>query len=145
MSSEGIVITPTGTGTQASPASFIKESSDLLKAFVESEGRPRKELRLVPSSADLPPAIQFGLIHDPGLRIVRPIPVNIRREGDTYVASWDEADEFGYGENRSAALEDFGRTISQLFRTLNREKETLGHGLIETLALLEKHLRFRAG
>ena len=137
------VITPTGTGTEAS---FIKESSEQLKAFVEfAESQARKELKLVKSSAELPSVIQFGLIHDPKLQIVRGIPVSIRREGATYVASWDEADEFGYGENRAEALEDFGRTVSQLFITLNREKDTLGPGLMETLTLLQKHLQFRAG
>jgi hypothetical protein len=131
-------LTPTGT-----QASFIKESSEKLKAFMESPAR--EEFELITSREDLPSVVQFGLIHDPRLQIVRAIPVNIRREGVTYVASWDEADEFGYGENRAEALDDFGRTISQLFITLNREKDTLGPSLLETLMLLQKHLRFRVG
>ena len=64
-------------------------------------------------------------------------------EGDTTVAAWSVAEEFGYGSNRAEAIEDFGRTITQLFVTLTREKSSLADDLRSVLELLREHLEFR--
>jgi hypothetical protein len=87
--------------------------------------------------------IAFGLIRDPRLRIKKPIPVHLSVEGDTTVAAWSEAEEFGYGSSRAEAIEDFGRTITQLFWTLHREEKSLADNLKAALALLSEHLEFR--
>jgi len=131
-------ITPAGT-----QASFIKESPDSLKGFVQRDTQSPESIPLTVSNDELPPFVYFGTIHDPRLQIIHGIPVDIRREGDTYIASWEEAEEFGYGTDRFAALDDFSRTITQLFVTLDREEDTLGPGLVETLTLLRQYLQFR--
>jgi hypothetical protein len=87
--------------------------------------------------------ILFGLIRDPRVRLVAPIPVEITRQGDTVVASWAEAEEFGHGKDRSEALEDFGRTVSQLFISLSKNEKGLGPDLARVLSILRKHLKHR--
>jgi hypothetical protein len=132
---EESTVTPTGT-----QASFIKENPERLKAVFRDES---SEID-VSFDNELPAAVQLGMIPDPAVQVILAIPVEIRHEGDIYVASWEQAEEFGYGANRSEALHDFGRTIARLFITLNREKDTLGPSLIDTLNLLRNHLKFRA-
>src|SRR6266513_2677023 len=102
MSATILESTVTPTGTQVS---FIKDNPDRLKAFVQADMHAPVEIELTFSNGELPSTIQLGIIHDPKLRVIRGIPVDIRRDGDTYVASWEQAEEFGYGANRSEALE----------------------------------------
>ena len=87
--------------------------------------------------------LAFGLIRDPRLRIKKPIPIALSVEGDTTVVAWTEAEEFGYGSNRAEAIEDFTRTIAQLFVTLTREESSLGDDLKAVLGLLREHIEFR--
>ncbi len=129
-------VTPAGT-----QALYLREDPDKLRAFLARDLATDAELTL--GNCDLPSAVQFGMITDPRIQVIQGIPVDIRKEGEIYVASWDEAEEFGYGATRSEALEDFGRTIVQLFLTLNREKDTLGNALLATLTLLSNHLQLR--
>jgi hypothetical protein len=131
---EESTVTPTGT-----QASFIRENPERLKVFQDESS----EIDLSFDN-ELPAAVQFGMILDPAVQVIRAIPVEIRQEGDIYIACWEQAEEFGYGANRSEALNDFGRTIARLFITLNREKDTLGPSLIDTLNLLRNHLKLRA-
>jgi hypothetical protein len=135
-------ITPTGTS-----AVITKENPDHIRAFIrEREARSNDrvaEITMVMSHTKVPADVDFGLMRDSRIVVLRPIPVSVQRDGDVYVATWEQAEEFGYGPTRSDALEDFGRTISQLFITLEREKETLGPHLLDTLDLLRAHLRFR--
>ena len=135
-------LTPTGT------AAIFKENPDRVKARAQAydqknEQSETSELGLNSSQTKAPENVQFGLIRHPRLLVTRAIPVNVHRDGEVYVASWDQAEEFGYGSTRSDALEDFGKTIAQLFITLERETDTLGAHLQETLELLRAHLRFR--
>ena len=151
-------LTPSGTSTKESNpdkkitesgASVIREQKDLFKHW---EGRRRQaspsetedtEGAVAPNIEDAPSLenqILFGLIRDPRVRLVRPIPIEIRREGDGAIACWAEADEFGQGNNRSEAMEDFGRTISQLFISLTEQEKLLGSDLQCVLTLLRKHM-----
>ena len=128
-------ITPTGT-----TALFSKEDPEKLRAFIREQD---VQLRRDKSSTPLPSHVQFGIIRDPRVVLRKAIPVTIKRDGDVSVAAWEEAEEFGYGSNRSEAIEDFSKTISQLFVTLTREEDSLGPALLNTLELLGKHLQFR--
>jgi hypothetical protein len=128
-------VSPAGT-----QVSFVKENPELIKASLEERSA---DFELHVKASPVPARVQFGIIRDPRLRVIHAIPVDIRREGETYVASWEEAEEFGYGANRTEAVDDFGRTIAQLFVTLHREQDTLGPQLADSLSLLQRHLQFR--
>ena len=127
------------TKTGTTEASFIREPKGLYHS--------RKSISAVLSPDDLPLAetsIQFALIRDPEIRVILPIPVTIEHNGDTVVAAWSQADEYGYGENRSEALEDFGQSVSQLFRTLSSDEKALGSEMSRVLDLLRRHIQFRS-
>src|SRR5262249_30873382 len=88
--------------------------------------------------------ILLGLVRDPHIRVIQPIPVEIQHDGKTVIASWKEPDEYGYGRDRSEALEDFGRSVSQLFTTLSRDEQILGSEMQRVLDVLRRYLQFRS-
>jgi len=118
----------------------VRYDANLPAPYLSDESEVVLDVRDLP---DLEPHILFGLIRDPRLRVKKPIPIDFSVEGSTTVAAWTEAEEFGYGSNRAEAIEDFSRTIGQLFVTLTREESSLGDDLKAVLGLLREHLEFR--
>ncbi len=90
-----------------------------------------------------PSRIQFGMIRSRRLRIIAPITVQLERKGDTVVARWEEIEEFGYGRNISESVDDFGRTIEELFFSLADQKDHLGPDLKGVFATISKYIQFR--
>jgi hypothetical protein len=124
---------------------IIREPKDLY-LWAGAQFPSIDESEAVTDVADLPKAdtkIQFAILREPAVKVIQPIPVELKHEGDSVVASWQETDEYGYGLDRSEALEDFGRTVSQLFVSLSRDESVLGNDMQRVLAVLRKHLRFR--
>jgi hypothetical protein len=150
MTAETIKANPTPTGVHV-----IREPKELIGRVQSAEWGEDLQLEcdegfeatdLKVGLGILPDAerhIAFGLIRDPRLRIRKPIPIDISVEGDTTVATWTEAEEFGYGANRAEAIEDFGQTITQLFITLTREESLLADDLRSVLEMLREYLEFR--
>jgi hypothetical protein len=60
------------------------------------------------------------------MRLLKAIPARVEFRGDGIIVSWDEIDEFGTGGNLSAAIQDLGRTLSELYLSLSSEKGNLG-------------------
>ena len=90
-----------------------------------------------------PSRIQFGMLRNRRLRMQKAIPVEIERKGKTVVAKWAEIDEFGYGKNISEALEDFGRTIEELYLSLSESQAQLGSDLLGVWQVLSRHIEIR--
>ncbi|HLQ77175.1 MAG TPA: hypothetical protein VK210_07460, partial [Terriglobia bacterium] len=104
-------------------------ASDSGIRIVPSKRESEKALFLPPDSSELifakkartptqpPKRIKFGMLRDRRLRMLAAITVELERKTETFVAHWPEIDEFGYGDNASEALEDFRKTIEELYLT----------------------------
>jgi hypothetical protein len=66
----------------------------------------------------LPREIQFGGLLGPGLRFRKPLQVKLYRDGETCVAQCLEIDQFGYASSFADALDDLGRTLSEMYSYL---------------------------
>jgi len=84
----------------------------------------------------------FGALNDPLYRLRRPIPLELSVEESEVVLTWAAADEFGYGANTGAALDDFGQTLRELYRRLH-DDEPLGSDLLNVKRLLDEYIEPR--
>lgn len=94
-------------------------------------------------SSEPPTKILFGAIVDPRLRVKTSIPIDISRAQEAVVAYSPELEEFGYGPSLSEALDDFGKTICELYFSLEGKEEKLGDSLKKLLAVLRTYLEPR--
>ena len=85
-----------------------------------------------------PLQMQFGGLLDGELFFRKPLQVNIYRDGQSYVAKCTEVDQFGCCADLAEALDDLGRTLSEMYRYLSEANhaETRGDSLKEQYALL---------
>ncbi len=74
------------------------------------------------------------------LRVVRPFDVVLSEEEGTVVAAIPEITEFGYGSNFSEALEDLGKTLAELYFSINDAADRLSDDLLHVRALLNNHI-----
>ncbi len=86
-----------------------------------------------------PKKLLFGAISDPRLRVKLPIPVDISGKKGAVVTHWSDIGEFGYGPHMSAALDDFGKTVSELYWSLDSREGDLGDDLKKVLSILRHH------
>lgn len=77
----------------------------------------------------LPRKIKFGAVASPELRMRRPINLRISEEEGSVVAAWQDIDLFGYGDSLSSALEDFRKSITELFFFLESQNDSLAENL----------------
>jgi hypothetical protein len=129
----------THSGTRVVPSkkeikkpSFLPPDSTKL-VFVENAKTPSQP----------PKKIKFGMLRDRRLRMLAPITVDLDRKKHAVVARWSEIQEFGYGANASEALDDFGKTIEELFLSLNERKDRLGEDLQNVWTIMSKHIEMR--
>lgn len=93
----------------------------------EIQFRMEKPVPLVPGD------VLFGAISDRRLYLKKPIPLALSEsEAGVVIALCADLDEFGQGKVASEALDDFGRTICELFFSLEDQKSRLSQDL-ETL------------
>jgi hypothetical protein len=94
--------------------------------------------------AEIPSArvesVLFGALVHPKLRLRKPIPLEVTNEEGQVVLNWDEANEFACGETFGAALDDFGKTISDLYFELNSAGVRLGNELEKTRSILSQYI-----
>lgn len=101
---------------------------------VSSAGQSRydreKEIRLVAAPASATPTdMLIGSLPHPRLRLRAPIRVEIQREAGE-VGVWSpDLEELGTGSHLTAALEDFQRSIVELYLTLSADHDRLGPGM----------------
>jgi len=121
------------------PSSVSTPSGDILTTRVRKPLLPPAYLNsTVYLRSATPKKARLGSLNHPFLYLKKPIPLSIEREGDWVVASHSELEEFGFGENFSAAIEDFRQTLIELFLTLESGKKTLGPELKRLWTILQK-------
>jgi len=90
-----------------------------------------------------PRQIHLENLRDPGYEVRRAIPVTLEEDDGQYVATWYDADMFGYGDSEQEALEDLCESIVSLWEVLKRESaiQGLGDALAKQWAFLQKVIR----
>ena len=66
------------------------------------------------------------------LRMRHPLTLQMEQEGEFYIAKCDELNEFGYGTDPIAAVQDIRHTIAELYWSLKGDQGRLGTDLVET-------------
>ena len=97
----------------------------------------KSDFEAVPSEALL------GSLRDARLRVHSPIMVKFATEGNHIIAEAREFNEFGFGENPSAALIDLQRAIAELYFTLEKERDRLGKDLQGVWSILQEKIHKR--
>lgn len=95
------------------------------------------------SPTERPQRVLFGAIRDPKVRIKNPIPVDISVEDGSVVAFSPLLREFGYGPSLSEALDDFGKTVCELYHSLESQESRLSEDLTNTLSNLRTYIEPR--
>lgn len=75
--------------------------------------------------------VSLGSLLDDRLRLRVPVTVRIEREGEFYTAICDELEEFGYGYHPLDAVDDFRRTLAELYWALSKDEARLAPGLTQ--------------
>ncbi len=87
-----------------------------------------------------PTSVLVGSLNDRSFRVAKAIPVNIEDSSGAVIASWSEIDEFGTGASMTSAIADLGRTVAELYRSLDDDKDRLGPDLERVWHLLQQYL-----
>jgi|SRR5579863_1427843 len=103
---------------------------------VATEQGQSQPLAIQPGSR--PDRILLGTLSDFGFRVVKPIEVLLETREDAVIASWQEVEEFGTGLSVSSATTELGRTIAELYRTLQSDSGNLGPDLQRVWHLLQE-------
>jgi len=104
----------------------------------EIQFRMEKPVPLVPGN------ILFGAISDRRLYLKKPIPLDLSEsEGGVIMALCTDLNEFGQGNVASDALDDFGKTICELFFHLEDQKSRLSQDLGILRNQLAEYLELR--
>lgn len=104
--------------------------------------RVETKVKFVAPSAPTPRPTQIllGTLNDLGFRVVRAIPVRLETHEDSVVACWQDIDEFGTGASMSSACVELGRTLSELYRSLEADEGRLGPDLQRVWAVLKEYV-----
>jgi hypothetical protein len=103
-------------------------------------------LTFISNEIQWPMEIQFGGLLDPRLSFRKPVQVTLYKdEHDVYVARSVQVDQFGYGSNAAEALDDLGKTLSEMYFYLSDSSEagSLGESLAAQHALLSEFIGTR--
>ena len=89
-----------------------------------------------------PSRVQFAALRDPRLRMKQAIPLDVTVEEGHVVVNWAAIDEFGSGDNLSAAIDDFAYALRALYRYLAGVEE-LGPDLANIKLVLGQYIEAR--
>ena len=106
-------------------------------------GRSRVGFRESTAPAKRPGHVLFGGMAHPRLRLLRPIPAALAYRKDGVVARFKATGDFGVGSSLSAALDDLGKTIAELFLGLSERQGSLGPELERIHRQLSRYVAFR--
>lgn len=87
--------------------------------------------------------VEFGALRHPELRLSRPIHLEVSVQDESVVVTWAEADEFGYGDSMGDALEDFARTLPELYFRLHEPGVRLNSDLDRVRRVLDEYIEHR--
>ena len=105
-----------------------------------------EQLAEIPSSTlmqperAIPDPLSFAPMIDPRLKIRKSFKVRFHRCESGMTAYAEEIEEFGQGANSSEALIDLGKTIAELFFSLDAEADRLAAGLWSLRERLTEHI-----
>ncbi len=100
-----------------------------LPAPAGSDGRP---------TSGFQPRVEIGSLLDTRLRLRGVLTLDMEREGDSYVATCSDLNEFGYGSDPTRAIEDARRSIAELYWSLKENQHRLGPDLARTWQMLSE-------
>jgi len=89
----------------------------------------------------LPTTVLIGHLLDDRLRLPAPVSLDLEKEGDFYIARCDEFEEFGYSYSPFGAVDDFRRTLTELYWTLKKEQARLSPSLTNVWQRLSRVVR----
>jgi len=89
---------------------------------------------------DMLGGVLFAFNVDHRLRIKRPFAVAIEEADGTVIARIDEINEFGCGSSTGEALEDLGKTLSELYFSLQAARDRLSPDLSSAWERLSEHI-----
>lgn len=123
-------------------AEHIEGASEISAEFTQSP--PSVKVTIL---ADVPSArlesVLFGAFIHPDLRLLKPIPLEVSEEEGHVVLNWEEASEFAYGTSMGDALDDFSKTVSELYVELNDKNVRLGADLERVRRILDNYIEPR--
>ena len=77
---------------------------------------------------------------DPNLRTIVPFEVCFERTENGYAAVVHDLDEYGLGDTRAEALEDLGKTLRELYLSLEQDESRLSADLLSVWKRLKGHV-----
>lgn len=87
----------------------------------------------------MPDRVSYAAKVHPGLRTIKPFPVQFSRTEDRFIASVADIEEYGVGGTRSEALDDLGHTLAELYFSLERDAARLSEDLRSIFGKLQMH------
>lgn len=88
----------------------------------------------------IPDPLSFAPTIHPRLKIKKAFTVHLRRYESGVAAEAPEIEEFGYGANSFEALLDLGKTIAELYLSLDADADHLSDDLKSVRAKLAEHI-----
>ena len=127
-----------------SGALIVKDATDKPEFDVPSSDLPDQIIASVKvftgeNVSARPDTILLGTIADRRLRVRKAIPLSVSTEEGHVVVSWSDADEFAYGATTGDAVDEFSKTISELYFDLN-DPIPLGKDLARVRDVLNLHI-----
>jgi len=126
-------------GVQAPP---VEGASEITVEFTQSP--PSVTVKVV---GEVPSArmesVMFGALTHPQLRLRQPIPLEVSEEEGHVVLNWDATSEFSCGTTMGDALDDFTKTVSELYFELNNANVRLGADLEGVRRILDEYIERR--
>ena len=126
-------------GVQAEP---VEGAPEISVEFTQSP--PSVTVRIL---AEVPSArlqsVMFGALTHPKLRLRKPIPLAVSEEEGHVVLNWEAASEFSCGTTMGDALDDFSKTVSELYMELNAKNVRLGSDLEGVRRILDDYIELR--
>ena len=122
-------------GTSSSPTDWPKNKHIAVsppkqdKMQLPSLIRWEKQLSGQLETLQPPCNVSIGSLLDDRLRLIAPLTLKLEREGEFYIARFDNLEEFGYGYTAIQAIDDFRQTLAELYWTLNEEQARLSQSL----------------
>jgi hypothetical protein len=91
--------------------------------------------------AAVPDRLLLGSLQDAHVRLIEDIPLSVQRDDTAISVTWDAVGELGYGATLSEAIDDFRRSVIELFLELREREDALGPDLRNVLDILNSTMR----
>lgn len=115
----------------------VRQSDNEVEAYQVEVPIEYVNIELVPA---MPKELLLGSLRDGRLRVISPLHVQFKYEGNNTIAEAIELDEFGFGKNVSEAIADLQRSIAELYFTLEKEQGRLGIDLQRIWNVLQEKI-----